>query len=92
MPTKLNNYYKKQPILVFAPYDFLNFLCTQLHEPKISEKTISEYFVNGVLVFSEVLLFQRVRYTKYRGGYYKFRLSEAKFLIKSLVLAFSKYY
>ena len=35
------------------------FLDTQMQEPKISEKTISEYFGNGVLVFSEILLIQR---------------------------------
>ena len=34
---------------------FQIFLDTQLHEPKISEKTISAFFRNGVLVFSEVL-------------------------------------
>ena len=56
MPTKLNNYYKKQPILIFALYNFLIFLDTQLHEPKISEKTISEFFGNGVLVFSGEIL------------------------------------
>ena len=50
---KLKNYYKKQPILIFAPYNFLIFLDTQLHEPKISEKTISEFFGNGVLFFQE---------------------------------------
>ena len=55
MPTKLN-YYKKQPILIFALYIFLIFLDTQLHEPKISEKTISEFFGNGVLVFSGEIL------------------------------------
>ena len=49
---KLKNYYKK-PILIFAPYNILIFLDTQLHEPKISEKTISEFFGNDVLVFSE---------------------------------------
>ena len=53
---KLKNYYKKQPILIFAPYNFPIFLDTQLHEPKISEKIISEYFGNGALVFSELLL------------------------------------
>ena len=26
MPMKLKYYYKKQPVLVFAPYDFLIFL------------------------------------------------------------------
>ena len=51
MPMKLKNYYKKQPILIFAPYNFLIFLDTQLHEPKTSEKTNSEYFDNGILVF-----------------------------------------
>ena len=43
MLMKLKNYYKKQPILIFAPYNFLIFLDAQLHEPKISEKTISEF-------------------------------------------------
>ena len=51
MPMKLKNYFKKQPILIFAPYNFLIFLDTQLHEPKISEKTISDFFGNGVSVF-----------------------------------------
>ena len=32
------------------------FVDTQLHEPKISEKTISEFFGNGVLVFSGEIL------------------------------------
>ena len=48
---KLKNYNKKQRILISAPYNFLIFLDTQLHEPKISEKTISEFFGDGVLVF-----------------------------------------
>ena len=56
MPTKPKNYSKKQTILIFAPYNFLIFLDTQLHEPKISEKTISEFFGNGVLVFSGEIL------------------------------------
>ena len=56
MPTKLNNYYNKQPILTFALYNFLILLDTQLHEPKISEKTISDFFGNGVLVFSGEIL------------------------------------
>ena len=56
MPMKLKNYYKKQPILIFAPYNFLIFLHTQLHEPKISEKFISEFFGNGILVFSGEIL------------------------------------
>ena len=51
MPMKLKN--EKQPILIFAPYNFLIFLDAQLHEPEISEKTISEFFGNGVLVFQE---------------------------------------
>ena len=60
MPMKLKNYNKKQPILIFEPYNFLIFLDTQLHEPKISEKTISEFFDKGVLVFSgEILIIQR---------------------------------
>ena len=59
MPMKLKSYYKK-PILIFALYTFPIFLDTQLHEPEISEKTISEYFVNGVLVFpGEMLLIQK---------------------------------
>ena len=58
MPMKLKNYYKKQPILIFAPYNFLILLDTQLYEPKLSEKTISEYFSKGVC-FSEILLIQR---------------------------------
>ena len=56
VPMKLKNYYKKQPILIFAPYNFLVFPDTQLHEPKISEKTISEIFGDGVLVFSGEIL------------------------------------
>ena len=56
MPMKLKNYYKKQPILIFAPYNFVIFLDTQLLEPKISKKTISEFFGNGVLVFSGEIL------------------------------------
>ena len=38
------------------PYNFRIFVDTQLHEPKISEKTISEFFRNGVLVFSREAL------------------------------------
>ena len=53
---KLKNYYKKQLILIFAPYNFLIFIDTQLHEPKITEKTISEFFGDGVLVFSGEIL------------------------------------
>ena len=56
MPMKLKNFYKKQPFLIFAPYNFLIFLDAQLHEPEISEKTISEFFGNGVLVFSGEIL------------------------------------
>ena len=56
MPMKLKNYCKKQPILIFAPYNFLIFLDTQLHEPKLSEKTISEFLGNDVKVFSGELL------------------------------------
>ena len=48
---------------------------TQLHEPKISEMTISEFFGNVVLVFfrrnfnySEELGTQKIE-----GGYHKFR-------------------
>ena len=55
---ELRNSHKKQPILFFAPNNFLIFPDTQLHEPKISEKTSSEFFGNGVLVFSEILFIQ----------------------------------
>ena len=73
---KLKNY-KKQPILNFAPYSFLIFLDMQLHEPKISEKTISEYFGNGVLVFQEKFhLFRGVRSPqKVEDEDHKFRLN-----------------
>ena len=54
---KLQNYYKKQSILIFAPYNFLIFLYTQLHEAKISERTLSEFFGNDVLVFSGEILY-----------------------------------
>ena len=44
------------------------FLDTQLHEPKTSEKTISEFFGNGVLVFSgEILIIQRSSVHKRKG-------------------------
>ena len=57
---KLENHYKKQAISIFEPYSFVIFLDTQMHEPKISEKTISEDFGKSVLVFSgEILLIQR---------------------------------
>ena len=56
MPMELRNSRKKQPILFFAPKNFLIFLDTQLHEPKISKKTISEFFGNGVLVFPGEIL------------------------------------
>ena len=62
---KLKNYYKKKPILIFASYNFLIFLDTKMHEPKTSGKTLSEYFGNGVLVFSgEILLMQRSYFHK----------------------------
>ena len=51
MPMELRNSHKKQPILFFAPNYFLIFPDTQLHEPKISEKTSSEFFGNGILIF-----------------------------------------
>ena len=41
---------QKQPISIFASYNFLIFLDTQLHEPKESEKTISETFGNVVFI------------------------------------------
>ena len=50
MPMKLKNYKKH---IIFAPYNFLIFLDTQLHEPKIS---VSEFFGNGILVFSGEIL------------------------------------
>ena len=47
-----------------------------MHEPKISEKTISEFFGNGVLVFSgEILITQRSSVHKRWGRYHKFRLN-----------------
>ena len=55
MPMKLKNYYKKT-ILIFAPYNFLIFLDTQLHEPKISEKTISEFLAMVFQFFSGEIL------------------------------------
>ena len=65
MPMKLKNYYKQQPFLIFAPYNFLIFLNTRLHEPQISKKTISEFFGNCVLIFQEnFYLFRVVRYTE----------------------------
>ena len=61
MPMKLKNYCKKQFILIFAPYNILIFPDTQLNEPKISKKTIYEFFGNAVLVFfsGEILIIQR---------------------------------
>ena len=50
MPIKLKNYYKNNQFYFFASYNFLIFLDTQLHEPKISEKTISECFGNVVFI------------------------------------------
>ena len=50
MPIKLKNYYKNNQFYFFASYNFLIFLDTQLHEPKISEKTISEFFGEGVFI------------------------------------------
>ena len=38
---KTNNF-KETTYLIFAAYYFLIFLDTQMHEPKISEKTISD--------------------------------------------------
>ena len=65
MPMKLKNYNKKQPILIFASDNFLIFLDTQMHELKTSEKTISEYFDNGILIVSgEILLIQRSSFHK----------------------------
>ena len=67
MPMKLKNYNKQQPFLIFAACNFLIFLNTRLHEPQISEKTISEFFGNCVLNFQEnFYLFKGVRYTKDR--------------------------
>ena len=39
MAIKLRSYYEKQHNLGFALYNFLIFLDTQLHEPKISGRT-----------------------------------------------------
>ena len=43
MPMKLENYYKKQPTLILFHITLI-FPDTQMHEPKISDKTVSEYF------------------------------------------------
>ena len=65
--TETENYYKK-PVLIFAPYSFLIFLDAEMHEPKISAKTISELFGTGFQFFQEKFqLFRGVRYTKDRG-------------------------
>ena len=48
MEMKLKNYYKKQSILISALCNFLFFLDAQMNEPKINEKTFSEYFGKGV--------------------------------------------
>ena len=65
-PMKLKNY-KKQPTSIFALYYLLLFLDTQMHEPKISEKTISEFF-DDVLVFpAEILNIQRSSVHKRHG-------------------------
>ena len=64
-----------------------------MYETKISENTISEYFGNGVLVFSgEISLIQMSSVHKRRAATTNSGLTEARFLIKSLVLAFSKDY
>ena len=39
---------------MFAAYNFLIFLHTQINEPKISKKIISEYFGKGVLIFNKI--------------------------------------
>ena len=60
MPMKLKNYYKKQPSLIFAPFNFLIFLDTQLHGAKISENTTSAFLVMAYKFFSgEILIIQR---------------------------------
>ncbi len=80
MPMKLRNYFKKQFILIFAPKNFLIFLDTQLHEPKISEKTTSEYFGNGVLVFPRrnFTCSEEFGTQKIGGWFYKFSLYGSK--------------
>ena len=55
MPTKLNNYYKK-PILIFAPYNFLIFLDTQLHEPRNIRKDHFWIFWKWCFSFSGEIL------------------------------------
>ena len=76
MPMKLKNYNKKQPILIFAPYNFLIFLDTQKHEPKISDKIISEYFSEGFAFFRRNFTHSEEFGTQKIGGwYYKFRLN-----------------
>ena len=64
-----------------------------MHEPKISEKTISENFGNGVLVFFRNFTFSEEFGTQKMGvGTANFGEMEARILIKSLMLAFSKIY
>ena len=46
-----------------------------MHETKISEKIISEYFGDGVLVFSEFFFSEEFGTQKIGGGYCKFRLN-----------------
>ena len=68
---------KKQPISIFAAHNFLMFLNTQMHEPKICDKTVSEYYGSGVLVFSGEIFSYSEEFgsQKTRGWYYKVTLN-----------------
>ena len=55
MPMKPKNYYKKQPILIFAAY--MIFLDTQMHKPKISERPLLNILVVAFYFFQEKFLF-----------------------------------
>ena len=84
---KLRNYYKKQLILIFAPYNFLVFLNTQLPEPKISEKNISEYFGKIFYFFQKTFTYSEdFSAQKIGGGYYKFRLNGSEEFNKIFVV------
>ena len=53
MPMKLKNYYKNNQFYILR-HNFLIFLDTQLHEPKISEETIPDFLGNGVFLAAKI--------------------------------------
>ena len=68
MPIELKNYYKKQPFLFFALYNFLIFLDTQLHFENVGKRPFLKFLVMAFQFFQEkFMLFRGVRYTKDRG-------------------------